>query len=69
MTDPELPGASPTVLGVSIWCFRSICSSFVAVPCPRRSRFRLARYEDAISQMGAKCDRGGSGIWDWSRDL
>ena len=33
------------------------CFSFLAAPRPRRSRFPLARHEDAISQMGAKSDR------------
>lgn len=54
-TDPELPGASPIVLGVSISTYPVTVS--LQRNARRRSRFRVARYEDAISQMGAKCDR------------
>ena len=51
-TDPELPGTSPIVLRVSIPTYPVTVSS--QQHARRRSRYRLARYEDAISQMGSK---------------
>jgi hypothetical protein len=58
-TDPELPGASPIVLGVSICCFRSILVEFRCSGMPGAAAVSIwPRHQDAISQMGATCDSG-----------